>query len=289
MFLVAGNPTIDYVNGVQRPGGFAFYASIALRLLEERVGVIGCIGGDYPIEYLEFLKSMGVDLFLTRTCSSSTIFRLEYYNDTRILRLVSPGGKIELADKLTRSRGYDTLLLGPVAGELGVKDIVYAKKRSSRVVVEVQGFIRRFTRTGEIVYEWSDKFTESLRNVMLVHLSEDEARVLGELEEAVMYLSKYARIVALTMGSKGSLIGYDNNLYHVDVPRIYEGDPTGAGDTYTAILASYLSRGIEPVEAAKYATIAAGLKILRSTITNKWFNRAELEELAETVEVERIH
>ena len=289
MFLVAGNPTIDYVNGVRRPGGFVFYASIALRLLGERVGVIGCIGVDYPIEYLEFLENKGIDLFLTRTCSSSTIFRLEYYNDTRILRLESPGGKIELAGRLTRIRGYNALLLGPVAGELGVEDIVYAKRHSDGVVVEVQGFIRRFTRTGEIVYEWSNDFIESLRNVMLVHLSEDEARVLGEPEETVIYLSKYARIVALTMGSRGSLIGYDNDLYHIGVPRIYEGDPTGAGDTYTAVLAAYLSRGVEPVEAAKYATIAAGLKILRSTATSKWFNRAELEELVETVEVERIH
>ncbi len=289
MFLVAGNLTIDYVNGVRRPGGFAFYASIALRLLEEKVSVMGCVGGDYPLEYLEFLQSMGIELLLSKTCSSSTIFRLEYYDDTRILRLESPGGKIELTRELTYNSGYDVLLLGPVAGELGIEDIVYAKKHSDRVVVEVQGFIRRFTRTGEIVYEWNNNFIEALRNVMLVHLSEDEARTLGELEETVMYLMEYAQVVALTMGSKGSLIGYNNSLYHISVPRIYEGDPTGAGDTYTAVLTSYLFKGIEPVEAAKYATIAAGLKILRSTATSRWFNKAELEKLVKTVEVKRIY
>ncbi len=289
MFLVVGNLTIDYVNGVRRPGGFAFYASIALRLLDEKVGIAGCIGSDYPSEYLKLLQEMSIDLSLLRTCPSSTVFRLEYYNDVRLLRLESPGGTIGLASKAVALDNYRTLLLGPVAGELRVEDILYAKKYSSRIVVEVQGFIRRFTRTGEIIYEWNNEFIEALRDVMLVHLSEDEARVLGEIEEAVMYIARYARVAALTMGSKGSLVGYNNNLYHVGVPRIYEGDPTGAGDTYTAVLASYLSNGVEPVEAARYATIAAGLKILRSKTTIKWFSRMELEELVETVEVERIH
>ncbi len=293
MFLVAGNLTVDYVNGVRRPGGFAYYASIALRLLREEVGVASCIGEDYPVDYLEFLKRMGIKLFLSMN-NSSTIFRLEYYNDTRILRLESQGGQIELASILSsilRSNSINdlVLLLGPVAGELGVEDIVYAKKYSNRIVVEVQGFIRRFTRTGEILYEWTSDFIEALRNVMLVHVSEDEARILGEVEETVLFLSKYARIVALTMSSKGSLVGYNGSLYHIGVPRIYEGDPTGAGDTYTAVFASYLSRGYEPVEAARHATIAAGLKIYRSNVTSKWFNRLELEELAKSVEVERIY
>lgn len=290
MFIVVGNLTIDYVNGVRRPGGFAFYASIALRLLEEKVGIMGCIGEDYPLEYLRFLQKMGIDLSLIGTCPSSTVFRLEYYDDTRILRLESPGGKIELSRGLELAySGSDVLILGPVAGELGIRDVIYAKKYFSNIVVEVQGFIRGFTRTGEIVYEWNNDFIEALRNVTLVHLSEDEARVLGELEETVMYLMKRVEIVALTMGPKGSLIGYNNSLYYISVPRIYEGDPTGAGDVYTAVLASYLFKGIEPVEAAKYATIAAGLKILRSTATNIWFNRVELENLVETVEAERIY
>ena len=290
MFIVAGNPTIDYVNGVRRPGGFAFYASIALRLIDENVSIIGCIGSDYPLEYLSILKRLGIDLSYLRTCSTSTVFRLEYYDDYRILRLDSQGERIQLNGYALDGKHNPTaILLGPVASELGVEDIVYARKISDKVVVEAQGFIRRFTRMGEIVYEWTSDFIEALRGVMLVHVSEDEARALGDIEEAVLYLSKHARIVALTMSFKGSLVGYNNSLYHVGVPKVYAGDPTGAGDTYTAVFTSYLLRRRDPVEAAKYATVAAGLKIHRSTYTLKWFSRIELEEHVGAVEVERIY
>lgn len=290
MYVVVGNFTVDYVDGAKRPGGPGYYSSIALALLGAKVYVLGYAGKDYSLEVLEKVKEIGVDLSLVSMDSPTTIFVLEYLDlETRILRLLSRSPRIKVEEGYSKLGNVEVSIVSPVAGEVSLGDLKYIRSRTRILVVDVQGFIRVIGSDGQISHRWDHNLLDELSIADIIHVEERESSsISNEPVKAALKLSEHIRIVALTMGPRGSIIAYDGVAYHIGVPKIYYGDETGAGDVYTAVLSYYYSLGYKPEDAARYATIAAGLKVLRSTKTMKWYTRDEVEKLAEEVPVKEV-
>jgi len=290
LYVVVGNFTVDHVDGAKRPGGPGYYSSIALALLGAKVYVLGYAGQDYPRDVLEEIRKLGVDLSLVSMDSPTTIFVLEYLDlQTRVLKLLSRSPKIKIEEGYRVLGNVEVSIVSPVAGEISLEDLGYIRKKTRILVVDVQGFIRVIESDGQVYHKWNHGLLDELGIVDIIHVEEGEANSISkEPIEAAIKLSEYTNIVALTMGPRGSIIAYDGVAYHIGVPKIYHGDETGAGDVYTAVLSYYYSKGYKPEEAARYATIAAGLKVLRSTKTMHWYTREEVELLAEEVPVKEV-
>lgn len=290
MYVVVGNFTVDYVDGAKRPGGPGYYSSIALALLGAKVYVLGYAGKDYSLEVLEKVKEIGVDLSLVSMDSPTTIFVLEYLDlETRILRLLSRSPKIKVEEGYSKLGNVEVSIVSPVAGEVSSGDLEYIRSRTRVLVVDAQGFIRVIGSNGQVSHRWSHNLLDELSIADIIHVEEGESSSINkEPVKAALKLSEHIRIVALTMGPRGSIIAYDGVAYYIGVPKIYHGDETGAGDVYTAVLSYYYSLGYKPEDAARYATIAAGLKVLRSTKTMKWYTKDEVERLAEEVPVKEV-
>ena len=96
---VYGNLTVDELhhNGknVVRPGGSAFYSSLAAAYLGARLSIVSNIGRDYPRNVLPLIKKLGIDVSGVKKLDSlTTRFRISYRAESRRLELVHSGEKL---------------------------------------------------------------------------------------------------------------------------------------------------------------------------------------------------
>jgi ribokinase len=73
------------------------------------------------------------------------------------------------------------------------------------------------------------------------------------------------KIVITTLGSKGCKIyqSKTDDIIQIEAPRVNAIDTVGAGDCFNGILASYLSKGEELINAVKYAVVGASIAVTR--------------------------
>jgi ribokinase len=76
-----------------------------------------------------------------------------------------------------------------------------------------------------------------------------------------------SRCVIVTLGAEGALIfspdTLDSGFAHVPAPKVKVVDTVGAGDVFCGALADALARGIDLVNAVRWATHAAALAVTR--------------------------
>ncbi|KKM16243.1 hypothetical protein LCGC14_1687810 [marine sediment metagenome] len=109
--------------------------------------------------------------------------------------------------------------------------------------------------------------------------------VRGKKKEQIIKASKEIanlgiHYIITTLGGKGCLI-YDNqkeNIKEISAPIVKAIDTVGAGDCFTGVLASSLSKGEPLVKSVKCATIAASIAVTRKGAQNSMPYLIEIEE-----------
>ena len=91
----------------------------------------------------------------------------------------------------------------------------------------------------------------------------DDARIMTGLHEpdaiADFYLRLGPPLVALKMGAEGALVATPDRRWRLSAVAVAAVDATGAGDTFGGALLARLLAGDGPLEAARYANVAAAL------------------------------
>ncbi|HZY81710.1 MAG TPA: ribokinase [Cyclobacteriaceae bacterium] len=108
-----------------------------------------------------------------------------------------------------------------------------------------------------------------LIEILVVNENEGE-RVSGQLissigEEGVIdkLLSMGAKTVILTLGKKGCIVKNSSVTKYIPAFEVEAVDTTGAGDTFCGAVAAALSRGVDLIEAVKFATAASAICVTR--------------------------
>jgi ribokinase len=87
---------------------------------------------------------------------------------------------------------------------------------------------------------------------------------LNDVERAAQdFLRKGVTMVVVTQGKQGCLTFTLDNQWITPALPIEPVDTVGAGDCFTGTLAVALARGLTPVDAIRYASIAAGISVTR--------------------------
>ena len=105
--------------------------------------------------------------------------------------------------------------------------------------------------------------------------STDDARKAADL-----LLKKGARTAIVTLGDKGALFhtaGTSVVLPAFNAGRVVE--TAGAGDAFVGAFAAALSRGVEPIAAARFASAAAGISVTRAGTAPAMPSAGEIEQL----------
>jgi sugar/nucleoside kinase (ribokinase family) len=229
-------------------GGAVAYVSLVARRLGASVSVISKVGGDFPESYLSRLAKEGIDISgVVKTKEEKTTrFELIYNSDfsSRDLKLRSRASSITITD-LPLSLRSNSVHIAPIAAEIDFEVVEQLREHSEILSIDPQGITRRFDGHGNVTLEAKmDPRLLGLTNIF--KSSSDEIVALtGEydLKVAMNAVNNLGpEIVIVTLGSKGSLLLFDDVVYDIPVYRSAKVvDPTGAGDGFIgAFMIEYL-------------------------------------------------
>ena len=92
-----------------------------------------------------------------------------------------------------------------------------------------------------------------------------------------------AQNVIITLGEKGAYLKNKNDDIIIPTYKVNAVDTTGAGDCFTGVFATYLSKGKNLIESIKYANIASSISVTRPGAVPSLPSEKEIEEKRKTI------
>lgn len=266
------------------PGGKGSNQAVAAGRLGADVTFITRLGRDpFADMALATWKEAGVKPAVIETPESYTgaayIFVEEATGNNAII--VSPGAAMLISPDdidrnaaLIRSAGvFVTQLEQPIEAALRALEI--ARKAGVKTILNPAPA----AKLPDAIFELCDYVTpnetetEELTGIR-VETVEDARRA------AAVFLEKGVGAALITLGEKGALL-HDGKVSEL-VPAVSAGavvETTGAGDAFNGGFAVGLSRGLDPLEAVRFACAVAGISVTRPGTAPSMPSLAEVEEL----------
>ncbi len=268
--VVVGYITID-VNSMpwgmieNMLGGPPTYAGFALASLGKRVGVVSKVGSDFPDQFPLIYSRLGLDTEGILTGGEETTTFENVYDEAgnreqRCMPITSKITPEEIPDLYRAARSF---YVSPVADEITPELVESLKASGSTVMLDPQGLFRRVSPDGKVEVHRRDDLADFLANVDVVKIGLEELNAFaGEPRDALEELRKMGPEIAMaTRGGEKCIILSKDGFSEIEPLKVDAKDLTGAGDVFGA---SFLSRYLDnkdPLDAARFAMAAAGLKI----------------------------
>ncbi|MBX7156776.1 MAG: sugar kinase [Verrucomicrobiae bacterium] len=242
--LVAGSVALDSVktpleNHDRMLGGSASYAAVAASFFSP-VKMVGIVGEDFPVDYLELFERRGVDLLgLQRAKGKTFAWSGEYEWDLNIRRTLSVELNVFEKFRPDLPEGYREtpyVLLGNIAPALQLH--VLDQVPQPRFVV------------ADTMDLWIQTAQEDLKALLkrvdMLILNDGEARELTKqtsLIKAGWQLQQMGpRYVAIKKGEHGCLLFGQGEFFSAPAYPLEDiHDPTGAGDCFAGGLLGFLA------------------------------------------------
>lgn len=284
--LVTGHVTIDHIVSkdidIASLGGPPSYVGLTARRFGAEVDAATKVGLDFPDYYMLFL-SRYINLIEPSLSyrKPTTRFLIYQQGNSRTLRLMTRCEDIE--DSQIVGRNYDVCVLNSVAGEVPGRLIPAARDTAKCLLMDPQGFLRRFDKDGLCTLSSMDRTL--LRTVDVLKVDYEEIKCLTGLDDPKQavceLLNSGPKIVILTSHSGYVAIYTPKNVYKIPIPR-YAGvkETTGAGDILAGAFAAIYCQGFDVLWAGCVGVSAASLSI-RGVGISKIPTREDVLSLAE--------
>ena len=225
-------------------GGAASYISLASSMLSNKVGLVAVVGEDFDFDFVEDLKSRGVDVegLQVKKGEKSFFWHGKYHMDmnsrdtiTTELNVLGDFDPI-IPDNW---KNPDYVMLGNLSPEVQLKTLERIEKRPKLVVMDTMNF-------------WMDIALDTLHQVIakvdVLTINDEEARQLSGEYSLVKAARKIQamgpKYLIIKKGEHGALLfGEDGETFFCPALPLEEVfDPTGAGDTFAGGLIGYLAQ-----------------------------------------------
>jgi sugar/nucleoside kinase (ribokinase family) len=230
-------PTGEVKNSL---GGAANYASISASFFTPS-SLVGVIGGDYPKEHLEFLKTKGIDLEGVEIVPDGKTFRWAGFYDTDLNVAHTLDTQLNVfADfkpKLPESyKKASYVFLANIDPVLQL-DVLNQIEKPKFVVVDTMNFWISGKR---------DELLKVLAKVDAMFINDAEARQLtgcSSTIKAAKTIQTYGpKTLIVKKGEHGALLFHGDRFYSAPSFPLEEiADPTGAGDTFGGGFIGYVA------------------------------------------------
>ncbi len=224
-------------------GGAATYISMASSLLGVETGLVSVVGGDFPQEYIDLLKSKNVDLTGLEIVADGKTFFWEgkYHNDLNTRdTLTTELNVLETFNPVVPQnwKNADVLMLGNLHPLVQAGVLEQMENRPKLVVLDTMNF-------------WMDcawnELMEVIKNVDVISINDEEARQMsGEysLRKAARKIAEMGpKTVIIKKGEHGALLFQGDQVFYAPaLPMEEVFDPTGAGDTFAGGFSGYLAK-----------------------------------------------
>ncbi len=137
-----------------------------------------------------------------------------------------------------------------------------AFKKATEIAHQAGNKVALTLSDGFCVDRHRDEFRELIRsNIDILFANEDEIKSLyqtQDLQEAIEQVKAECEIIAITLGEKGSIILWNNEIYNIAAKKTDQVvDTTGAGDLYAAGFLYGYTQGMSLKECGELGSIAA--------------------------------
>ena len=224
-------------------GGAATYISMASSLLGVKTGLVSVVGGDFPQEYIDLLKSKNVDLAGLEIVADGKTFFWEgkYHNDLNTRdTLTTELNVLETFNPVVPQdwKNADVLMLGNLHPLVQTGVLSQMENRPKLVVLDTMNF-------------WMDcawnELMDVIKNVDVISINDEEARQMsGEysLRKAARKIAEMGpKTVIIKKGEHGALLFQGEQVFYAPaLPMEEVFDPTGAGDTFAGGFSGYLAK-----------------------------------------------
>jgi len=253
--VMGGKVKVDEL--VITSGGGATNAGVSFERKGIQTASAVCVGADFWGQFIrQELNSEGVSLVHLQEdkiypTSYSTILVNEQGRRTA---LVYRGASNQLDLKRVRWEALNTdwFYISSLGGDLALLTKVLR-------IAQDNGFKVAFN-PGSKEIKNRDKLTPFLKSIEVLILNCTEASQLTGIKETrqqdmVEKLQKMGpKIVALTDGDKGSIIGFGKKVYQAEIFKVKTQEETGAGDAFGSGLVAGLILNLKPKEVIKLAS-----------------------------------
>ena len=223
-------------------GGAATYISFAISKISNNFGIVSVVGGDFPLEYLNRIKTTGADISGVEIVKNKESFFWsgKYHNDiNKRTTLETKLGVLENFNPIIPENFKDSniVVLGNLHPSVQNKSIAQLSGKNQFLILDTMNF-------------WMDNNLEDLNEVIskvnLVSINDEEAYLLAKeksLDEcAHVIINKGPKYVIIKKGELGAELHSKDEKFSLPSFRIEAVDPTGAGDSFAGGVATYLSK-----------------------------------------------
>jgi hypothetical protein len=250
--LVVGQVARERIGSALELSGPAYFAARAHRSLGAEVGLAAA----FDPEVDAHAAIPGVEP-IVRGGAEARVSRLYPGAGRYLMRLESPGAPLAPREIPARWQNVDLLHLAPLLGEVDVREWRTAIG-AKHVALGAQGFVREAGPDGIVVPSRWNPDPASLEGVDSICLHEAD---LVEEDDLVERLRNIVPVVVVTRGRNGCDVWAIGRRTHVGIFQTKQVDPVGAGETFAASLFLALTRGEDPVHAARLGAAAASLAV----------------------------
>lgn len=224
-------------------GGAASYIALAASYFYKNMNLVSVVGEDFPQDFLNTLKTKGVDLsgLQIKKGEKSFFWAGRYHNDMNSRdTLDTQLNVLANFDPIVpeSSREVEFLMLGNLMPSVQQKVLSQLKKRPKLIVLDTMNF-------------WMDiampELLENLKNIDVLTINDSEARQLsGEyslVKAAQKILAMGPKVLVIKKGEHGALLfNKDEVFFAPALPLEDVFDPTGAGDSFAGGFIGYLAK-----------------------------------------------
>ena len=259
----AANNVLAMSEGFQRSqasGGSAANTIHGLAKLGVETGFIGKVGKD---EIGEFFKKdlfdAGVNPQLAESDTKSGVAVALVSPDSERTFATFLGAAVEIsAEDLTAEMfaGYDYFHIeGYLVQNYALieRAVILAKENGLKVSLDLASY-----NVVEDNLEFLQRIVKDYVDIVFANEEEAKAFTGKEPEEALHAIADVAEYAIVKIGSKGSMVKHDGQVYTAGVIEAKSIDTTGAGDLYASGFLFGLHKGVSLDEAARMGSITAG-------------------------------
>lgn len=221
-------------------GGSAMYIALAARYFSDDVRLVGVVGADFPDEYLDLLKSTGVDLRGLEVDADGSTFAWSgrYHFDLNERdTLATHLNVLETFDPVVPEAYRDSRIvcLGNLDPDIQ-RSVLEQMRKPELVVCDTMNYWIENT---------PDSLLETLKLVDCLIINDAEARELAD-EPNLVKAARAIRAMGpetliIKKGEHGALLFTEDNVFSAPAYPLEDiQDPTGAGDTFAGGFAGYL-------------------------------------------------
>jgi sugar/nucleoside kinase (ribokinase family) len=267
-FLVIGHIVQDLATdeGAAEPawrlGGTTSYAALLATRLGLDTAVLTAAAAELALE--EALP--GAEIVRVPS-SQSTHFRNLYAAEGRVQYIPQRASAIKPGSLPDDWRRAETVLLGPVAGE--VDDALAACFPGALLGISAQGWLREIGPDGRVrpvpPEQWR---AEAVLHPAQVLFVADEDFPRSSAKAVLTRWSEQVDVLAYTEAERGAEICHQGTWRHIDAFPTEAVDPTGAGDVFASAFLVRYRETDDPWEAARFAASAASFVVEADGLAN---------------------